>query len=187
VGFASSAEAILGRYRLPDKASGGHRPAEAVLLLILYPTQQLAADRYNTLSKSFALNAEPGDGGGKPAVFGTRSSALIALLADVESREIAAALLNQVHYASQVTWDEPTHKLTDPSISTIVVGAIVDTGALMLLVLAASLGFGGFRLLAKFVAPGKIFDRNADVEILQLGINSKPVDVKDFYTLHSSR
>jgi hypothetical protein len=49
------------------------------------------------------------------------------------------------------------------------------------------LGFGGFRLLAKFLAPGKIFDRNTEVEILQLGINSKPIDVKDFYILNSPR
>jgi hypothetical protein len=206
-GFASSAEAIVGRYRLSDAPSpklpggtsrtasgrvasaqsrGGH-PTEGLLLLILYPTQQLAADRYNALSKSFALNVDPGLAGGKPIVFGTRSSALIALLSGVESRETAAALLNQVHYASDVTWNEPTHEVTDPTISTIVVGAIVDTGAIMLLALAASIGFGGFRLLAKVLAPGKIFDRNADVEILQLGISSKPVDVKDFYILHSSR
>jgi hypothetical protein len=158
-----------------------------VLLLILYPTQQLAADRYDAMSKSFAVNVDPGLAGGKLAVFGTRSSALIALLAGVDSRETAAALLNQVHYASDVTWNEPTHAVTDPTISTIVVGAIVDTGAIMLLAVAASIGFGGFRLLAKIVAPGKIFDRNADVEILQLGINSKPIDVKDFYILHSSR
>jgi hypothetical protein len=195
-GFASSAEAIVGRYRLSDQLSvkssaggpsGKGRPAEALLLLILYPTQQLAADRYNALSKSFALNVDPGQADGRPAVFGTRSSALIALLAGVESREAASSLLNQVHYASDVTWNEPTHELTDPSISTIVVGAIVDTGAIMLLVVAASLGFGGFRLLAKLIAPGKIFDRNAEVEILQLGISSKPIDVKDFYILHSSR
>src|SRR5579862_463730 len=206
-GFASSAEAIVGRYRLSDvlsskltgetprvpsgrpvasEARGGH-PTEGLLLLILYPTQQLAADRYNALSKSFALNVDPGLADGKPVVFGTRSSALIALLSGVESRETAAALLNQVHYASDVTWNEPTHEVTDPTISTIVVGAIVDTGAIMLLALAASIGFGGFRLLAKILAPGKIFDRNADIEILQLGINSKPVDVKDFYILHSSR
>ena len=206
-GFASSAEAIVGRYRLSDALSsklsggtsrapsgrpasgesrGGH-PTEGLLLLILYPTQQLAADRYNALSKSFALNVDPELAGGKPVVFGTRSSALIALLSGVESRETAAALLNQVHYASDVTWNEPTHEVTDPTISTIVVGAIVDTGAIMLLALAASIGFGGFRLLAKILAPGKIFDRNADIEILQLGINSKPVDVKDFYILHSSR
>jgi len=201
-GFGSSAEAIVGRYRLSDQlsvkpssgpsrvssgTSRGGRPTEGLLLLILYPTQQLAADRYNALSKSFALNPDPGLAGGKPAVFGTRSSALIALLAGVDSRETAEGLLNQVHYASDVTWNEPTHDVTDPSISTIVVGAIVDTGAIMLLAVAASIGFGGFRLLAKLVAPGKIFDRNADVEILQLGINSKPVDVKDFYILHSSR
>ena len=164
-----------------------NQPAEGLLLLILYPTQQLAADRYNELGKSFALNVDPELARGKPALFGTRSSALIALLSGVQSRETAAGLLNQVRYSSEVTWNEPTQNFTDPSISNIVVGAIVDTGAIMLLALAASIGFGGFRLLAKFVAPGKIFDRNADVEILQLGINSKPVDVKDFYILQSPR
>ena len=186
-GFGSSAEAVVGRYRLSDKPSGGQRPAEGVLLLILYPTQQLAADRYNELGKSLALNVDPELAKGKPAVFGTRSSALIALLSGVQSREKAAELLNQVHHTSEVTWNEPTQNFTDPSISNIVVGAIVDTGGIMLLALAASLGFGGFRLLAKFVVPGKIFDRNTDVEILQLGINSKPVDVKDFYILQSPR
>ena len=186
-GFGSSAEAVIGRYRLSDKPSGGQRPAEGLLLLILYPTQQLAADRYNELGKSFALNVDPELARGKAALFGTRSSALIALLSGVQSREAAAGLLNQVRYSSEVTWNEPTHNFTDPSISNIVVGAIVDTGAIMLLALAASIGFGGFRLLAKFVAPGKIFDRNTDVEILQLGINSKPVDVKDFYILQSPR
>ena len=182
-GFASSAEAIAGRYRIP----GNGRTSEATLLLILYPTQQLAADRYGSLGKSFALNVDSGATNGRPMLFGTRSAALIALLSGAESREAAANFLSQVHYASEVTWNEPTHELTDPTISTIVVGAILDTGAIMLLVMAASLGFGGFRLLAKVVAPGKIFDRNAEVEILQLGINSKPVDVKDFYVLHSSR
>jgi hypothetical protein len=186
-GFGSSAEAVVGRYRLSDKSSGGQQPAEGALLLILYPTQQLAADRYNELGKSFALNVDPELAKDKPAVFGTRSSALIALLSGVQSREKAAELLNQVHHTSEVTWNEPTQKFTDPSISNIVVGAIVDTGGIMLLALAASLGFGGFRLLAKLVAPGKIFDRNTDVEILQLGINSKPVDVKDFYILQSPR
>jgi hypothetical protein len=173
----------VGRYKLPGKGPAG----EGLLLLILYPTQQLAADRYTAMGKSFALNVDPGLANGKPAMFGTRSSALIALLSGVESRETASNLLSQVHYASQVTWNAPTHDVTDPSISTIVVGAIVDTGAIMLLVMAASLGFGGFRLLAKFLAPGKIFDRTADVEILQLGINSKPVEVKDFYVLQTPR
>ena len=182
-GFGSSAEAMVGRYKFPGKGPAG----EGLLLLILYPTQQLAADRYTAMGKSFALNVDPGLANGNPAMFATRSSALIALLSGVESRETASHFLGQIHYASLVTWDAPTHDITDPSISTIVVGAIVDTGAIMLLVMAASLGFGGFRLLAKFIAPGKIFDRTADVEILQLGINSKPVEVKDFYVLQTPR
>jgi len=168
-------------------AGGNGAKREGVLLLILYPTQQLAADRYEALSKTFALNADPSEANGRPVIYGTRTSALIALVSGVDSREAAVNFLSQVHYGSEVTWDAPTHDVTDPSISTIVVGAILDTGAIMLLVLTASLGFGGFRLLAKFLAPGKIFDRNAEVEILQLGINSKPIEVKDFYVLHSPR
>jgi hypothetical protein len=182
-GFGSSAEAMVGRYKLPGKGPAD----EGVLLLILYPTQQLAADRYTAMGKSFALNVDPGLANGRTAMFATRSSALIALLSGVESRETASHFLGQIHYGSLVTWDAPTHDVTDPSISTIVVGAIVDTGAIMLLVMAASLGFGGFRLLAKVIAPGKIFDRTANVEILQLGINSKPVEVKDFYVLQTPR
>lgn len=182
-GFGNSAEAMVGRYKLPGKGAAG----EGLLLLILYPTQQLAADRYAAMGKSFAINVDPDLAKDKPALFGTRSSALIALLSGVDSRAAASNFLGQIHYSSQVTWDEPTHEITDPSISTIVVGAIVDTGAIMLLVIALSLGFGGFRLLAKVIAPGKIFDRNTDVEILQLGINSKPVDVKDFYVLQTPR
>jgi len=32
-----------------------------------------------------------------------------------------------------------------------------------------------------------VFDRTENVEILQLGINSKPIANKDFYLLKSSR
>ena len=80
-----------------------------------------------------------------------------------------------------VTWNEPTHTITDPSISQIVVGAILDTGSIMMLAVAAGLGFGGFRLFIKYLLPGKVFDRSDDIEILQLGLASKPIQAKDFY------
>jgi len=182
-GFASSAEGIVATYRFPGQKSD----RQSLLLLISYPTQQLAADRYAALNKWFALNAEASEPGDKPVIFGTRSSALIALFAGAGSRETATSLLSQIHYASEVTWNEAGQKYTDPSISTIVVGAIVDTGAIMLLALAAGIGFGGFRLLMKFAFPGRVFDRNDEVEILQLGLSSKPIQAKDFYLLNSSR
>ena len=46
---------------------------------------------------------------------------------------------------------------------------------------AAGLGFGGFRLFIKYLLPGKVFDRSDDIEILQLGLASKPIQAKDFY------
>jgi hypothetical protein len=42
-------------------------------------------------------------------------------------------------------------------------------------------GFGGIRVLIKIFFPNKVFDREKQVEILQLGISSKPIQAKDFY------
>jgi len=171
IGFNNSAEAIVARYHLPGDKPG----KDSLLLVALYPTQQIAADEYGSLSKLFALNTDPSQSNGRPAVFGTRSSALIALLSGSESRDVASKLLGQIHYSSDVTWNEPTHELTDPSISTMIVGAILDTGTIMMLAIAAGVGFGGFRLFMKFVLPGRVFDRNEQIEILQLGLTSKPI------------
>jgi hypothetical protein len=51
----------------------------------------------------------------------------------------------------------------------------------MMLAIAAGIGFGGFRLLVKIFLPNKVFDRDKQIEILQLGISSKPIKAKDFY------
>jgi hypothetical protein len=181
--FNNSAEAIVARYRLGGEAKG----ADAALLIALYPTQQVAADVYDSLNKWFALNAEPNQANGRLVVFGTRSGSLVAILSGVDTRASAAALLNQIHYGSQVTWNEPSQSYSDPGIGTMVVGAIMGTGAIMVLAIAAGVGFGGFRLLVKFFLPGKIFDRKDQLEILQLGLTSKPVKVEDLYGLKSSR
>jgi hypothetical protein len=177
VGFDKSAEAMVGRYHLAGQA----KDENAILLLVMYPTQQVAANQYDALSHFISLNTGTSPANGRTAAYGTRSSALVALVSGVESREVASAFLNQIHYASDVTWNESSHDLTDPSISTIVIGAIVDSGSIMMLALAAGVGFGGIRLLMKLVLPGRVFDRHDSVEILQLGLTSKPVKSEDFY------
>ena len=57
----------------------------------------------------------------------------MALLAGVESHEIASGLLDQIQYASAVTWNEPSHEATEPSISTMIVGAFLGTGTILML------------------------------------------------------
>jgi len=151
------------------------------LLLAIYPTQQVAADQFGGLAKWMALNVEPAQANGRTVVFGTRSSALVALVFGAESRDMANTLLSQIHYRSIVTWNEPSYELTDPRISTIIVGVFEGTGLIMLLAIAAGIGFGGVRILVKVFLPGRVFDRDAQVEILQLGLGSKPIDSRDFY------
>ena len=52
---------------------------------------------------------------------------------------------------------------------------------MLILTIVSGVLFAGFRLLIKRLFPGKIFDRPENVEILQLGITSKPIEGKDFY------
>ena len=177
MGFGKSAEAIVARYR----TSGQAEDREMALLLAIYPTQQVAADQFGGLAKWMALNVEPAQANGRTVVFGTRSSALVALVFGAESRDMANTLLSQIHYRSIVTWNEPSYELTDPRISTIIVGVFEGTGLIMLLAIAAGIGFGGVRILVKVFLPGRVFDRDAQVEILQLGLGSKPIDSRDFY------
>ena len=47
--------------------------------------------------------------------------------------------------------------------------------------LVAGLSFGGLRLIVKRVAPGKVFDRSSQLQVLQLGLGSKPINSDDFY------
>ena len=177
MGFGKSAEAMVARYRENGQARG----REITLLVTNYPTQQIAADQFSSLNKWMALNVEPDQAGGRTVVFGSRSNALVALVFGAESREIAGRLLSQIQYRSTITWNEPSHTLTDPSFPMMIVGVFQGTGLIMLLAVAAGIGFGGLRVLVKFFVPGRVFDRNSQIEILQLGLSSKPIDSRDFY------
>jgi len=173
VGFDHSAETILARYHLAGK--------EATLLIASYPTQQIAADKFAGMLRRFTFDPPGGVPPDQTVLFGKRSSSLIAVVIGAPSREAANNLLDQVQYESQVTWNEPKHTLTDPTIGSIVVGAFLGTGVIMLLALAVGLGFGGLRAVLRIFLPNKIFDREKQIEILQLGIYSKPIQAKDFY------
>src|SRR5712691_5170883 len=174
LGFADGAEAVLARYRVNGQ--------EATLLLASYPTPQAAAHKLEELGRWFDLNPEHNGSPIPPSpLFARRKGSLLALVAHTKSRSLANSLLEQVHYETQVTWNEPRHSLTDPNIGQILVGTIVGTGVILLFALVAGIGFGGVRILVKYFFPGRVFDRTSQVEILQLGLSSKPIEAKDFY------
>jgi hypothetical protein len=173
MGFDHSAETILAHYKV-----GGN---DETLLIASYPTQQIAAAKFAGMLRRFVFDP-PGDvQPGQNVLFGKRVSSYIAIVAGATSRQAANKILDQVGYTSNVTWDEPKQTLTEPGINSMIVEAFLGTGAIMMFAVAAGIGFGGLRLLVKIFLPNKIFDREKQIEILQLGISSKPIKAKDFY------
>jgi Family of unknown function (DUF6599) len=173
VGFDHSAETILAQYHTSGK--------DETLLVVSYPTQQIAALEFDGMLRRFVFDP-PGDGPlNQNILFGKRVSSIVAVVVGAPSRQAANNLLDEIGYVSQVTWDEPKQTYTEPTINTMIIGAFMGTGAIMALALAAGIGFGGIRLFVKIFFPNKFFDRDTQVEILQLGITSKPIKAKDFY------
>jgi hypothetical protein len=174
MGYDNSAESILAHYMVNGK--------DETLIVSSYPTQQVAAAKFAKMLRRFTFDP-PGEDApiGPNVLFGKRVSSFIAVVAGAPSRQAANKVLDQVGYESNVTWDEPKQTLTEPSINNMIVEAFLGTGAIMCFAVAAGIGFGGIRLLVKIFLPNKIFDREKQIEILQLGISSKPIKAKDFY------
>jgi hypothetical protein len=173
MGYDHSAETILAHYTVAGK--------DETLLITSYPTQQVAAAEFAGILRRFVFDPPGGVTPGQNVLFGKRVSSYIAVVVGAPSRQAANKILDQVGYASNVTWDEPKQSYTEPGISSMIVEAFLGTGAIMMFAVAAGIGFGGIRVLVKIFLPNKIFDREKQIEILQLGISSKPIKAKDFY------
>lgn len=168
LGFRAGAEAILARYRKGKD--------EGVLLLVEYPTPQLAAQRQKHIEQGLASTPQPSE----TAI--RRKGSLLSLVLQPASHEYAEALLDDVRYETQVTWNEPSHEVTDPPWSIVIVNTILGTGVFLVAAFVFGIAFGGIRVMTKIFLPGKVFDRAERMEILQLGLNSKPIDARDFYS-----
>ncbi len=170
VGFSTGAEAEVARYR-----SG---PGEATLLLVDLPTPQLAIQTLNELAGKFDVNgSNPGAG---QTLYAKRIITTLAIVVAPDDAQ-GHALLNDVQSGEVLTWNEPAPKGKQADIYTIVIGTIVGTGAICAFSIIAGLAFGGFRLAVKRALPGKVFDRAKHMEVIQLGLSSKPINPDDFY------
>jgi len=172
VDFSNGAEAEVAQYRV--------RGRDATLLIVDFPTPQMAESMLANVQKNFNVNGSK-PGSNSPAFFAARSLTLLAVVAGAPSEKEADAVLGQVQPGTVLTWNEPTFQFKEPSIGVMVVGTIEGTGVICLFALIAGLAFGGLRLVVKRSLPGKIFDRAEYVQVLQMGLASKPINAEDFY------
>jgi hypothetical protein len=166
-GFNSGAEAMFARYRSSRE--------EAVLLLIEYPTPQLAGLHWKHLEQALPTVAK------QHGASIERKGSLLAIVLSPSSPAYAARVREAVNYETQVTWNEPTHTITDPPITSVLVKIITATGAFMLVAIVFGVAFGGVRVAMKKLFPGKVFDRPEQMDVLQLGLSSKRINSRDFY------
>jgi hypothetical protein len=180
VGFSAGAEAQAARYRL--------RGQSISLLLAVYPTPQAAQQKLEEWKRIFVINPEAGKTAtvdppdSRPVLFVERRGALLAAVAGSPSATLAKGLLAQVEYERELMWNEPGWRATERPFIELLLMVFVGSGVIIIYLIVSSLAFGIFRLAIKRLLPGKIFDRPGEMEILQLGLHSKPIEAKDFYT-----
>ncbi len=160
VGFAYAAEVAAARYRVED--------GEATLLLISYPTPQIARARMRDFEQLFRLN---GTGAPlRPVVYARRTGTYVALVAGTESAQAAARLLERVRYEMKVSWSDPSDPRAAISWAKTLLNIFVGTGLFLLFALLSGIAYGLLRLLIVRLAPGKVFDRPGSGDMITLDL-----------------
>jgi hypothetical protein len=178
LGFSQGAEAELARYR-----AGNH---EVTLLIADFPTPQAAQKKFGELQEKFNLiSSKPATAA--PPLYGRRSLTILAIVSGAQTQAEADAVLKLVSATAEVTWNEPNFEVTQPGIGTMLYGAIVGTGIICSFAVISGIAFGGFRLVVKRLLPDRVFDRSSQMQVLQMGLTSKPINAEDFYGLGDTR
>lgn len=162
VEFSKGAEVALAQYATSAGSQG-----DATLMVISYPTPQIAADRAKAMDAALHTTSQAEN----PASRVKRSGPLLALVSGQVSNSDARSLLDQVNYDADVTWNQNTFFSKRDNIGNLLVGVILLVAILMGFALVAGLLFGGFRLLMKRLFPDRLFDRSKDVEIISLKLS----------------
>jgi len=161
VGFNQGAEVVLGNYN----TSGG----EATLMLISYPTPQIAGDRLRRIQAS-----QPPPGGAP--MFSKRTGPIVVIAAGPLSQSEAKSLLASVNYDADVTWNENTYTTKKDNIANLLVNVIILCFIIIGFALVVGVAFGGVRILTKRLFPDRVFDRAQDVEFISLHLSQNASD-----------
>jgi hypothetical protein len=167
IGFENGAEAILARYQ-GEKAGG-------VLVLLDYPTPQVAENRLHHLEDALPRSAK------QAGVTVERKASLLSIVFGTSAPQYAQAIRDNVNYSTEITWNEPHQTATDPPFVKMLYQIFIFTIMFLVVATMAGIAFGGFRILIKHWWPGKVFDRPENIEVLQLGLSGKKIDPSDLY------
>ena len=168
VDFRSGAEVLMGRYA----ATAG----DATLMLIEYPTPQIAAERLRQIDATVDVSHH-GVTQQQPGVasmvdvgpfFDARTGPIVVIAAGPLSKSEARSLMSSISYEADVTWNENTYVSKKDNLANFLFNAIVLCGIVVGLALVAGVAFGGLRVIVKRFFPDSVFDRREAMEIISL-------------------
>jgi hypothetical protein len=163
VDFGAGAEVVEATYH----GAGG----EGTLMLISYPTPQIATEHLHRIEQAHQPNAQTG----KPAVVEMgafaqkRSGPLVAVATGTFTQNEAENLVNQVHYDADVTWNENTFFDKKNNVANLLWNAVLLCGALMGITLVAGVAFGGARVALKRLLPQQ--NQSPEQDFISLNID----------------
>jgi hypothetical protein len=171
VDFGASAEASLAHYNTPS--------GEATLMLISYPTPQLAAEHLRRMDEAHQLASRPSSGiseiAGSGTFFDKRTGPIIAIASGGISDSDAKALLGRVNYEANVTWNTASENSEVKQLYSLVLNIVVLCAILAGLAVVAGVAFGGVRILVKRFYPDRVFDRPEQMEFISLHLTETAV------------
>jgi len=169
VDFKAGAEVVMAKYA----ATVG----TATLMLIEYPTPQIAAERQRQIDASHQITQQ------QPGVasiidvgpyFDARTGPILVIAAGPLSKSEARSLMSSISYEADVTWNENTYANKKDNMANFLFNAIVLCGIVVGLALVAGIAFGGLRVLVKRFFPDSIFDRRETMEFISLHLEDQP-------------
>ncbi|MBV9573161.1 MAG: hypothetical protein JOY93_03840 [Acidobacteriales bacterium] len=168
VDFNAGAEVVVGTYTLPH--------GEASLMLIAYPTPQIAAEHLRRIgqarqqSASQPLNPDFSESA-RDSTLLRRTGPIVVLAWGPVSSDEAGKLINSVNYEAEVTWNQNTYFNKKASLASFLVSVIVLSGIIMGIALVAGLAFGGVRLLSRRYFPNTALGRPDEWNFISLHLS----------------
>jgi hypothetical protein len=165
VDFNASAEVALGNYQTSDGI--------ATLMLIAYPTPQLAAEHLRQIDA--ANRANPQAQAGSSAIlagpiFDKRTGPMLVIATGAISPGEARALLSAVNYEADVTWNENTYQGKKNNLANLLLNVFLLIGILIIFAGVAGIAFGGIRIFFNHILPERVLHREKETDFISLNL-----------------
>ncbi len=172
VDFNASAEVALGTYQ----TSGG----VATLMLIAYPTPQLAAEHLRRIDAANQSNAQPGSPIAIAGpLFARRTGPMVVIATGAVSQGEARSLLSAVNYEADVTWNENTYQNKKNNLANLLLNVFLLCGILIVFAGVAGLAFGGIRIFFNRILPERVLHREVETDFISLNLSEGQEEVTD--------